>query len=336
MKEYSEELIEEIKDNIDIVDFIGEYVELTKKGKEYFGKCPYHDERTGSFSVTPSKNMYYCFGCKKGGDVISFCQDHLDMTYDRAITYLCGVAGLSAEKTEISSTVKYLKKATRKKKKQHVPVTHQILDKKILDDFEYRRITKWIDEGIPQEVMDKYGVCYDKNANRIVYPVYDNNGNLINIKGRTLFDNYKEFNPPIPKYMNYYPVGDLDYLQGFCFKKDIISQYKEIIIFESLKSVMKLDSFGQPNSVSSETSEITMFQAKTIIQLHCSVVLAFDNDVSLETILKKETVQLLRRFTNVYVVIDKKGLLGKKSDKNSPVDKGKEIWDELYRTKIKL
>lgn len=60
--------------------------------------------------------------------------------------------------------------------------------------------------------------------------------------------------------MNYYPVGDLDYLQGFCFKKDIIQQYKEIIIFESLKSVMKLDSYGQPNSVSSETSELTIFR----------------------------------------------------------------------------
>lgn len=72
MEEYSDELIEEIKDNIDIVDFIGEYVDLRRKGREYFGNCPFHEERTGSFSVTPSKGIYYCFGCKKGGDVISF------------------------------------------------------------------------------------------------------------------------------------------------------------------------------------------------------------------------------------------------------------------------
>lgn len=336
MKEYSDDLIEEIKENIDIVDFIGEYVELTKKGREYFGKCPLHDERTGSFSVTPNKNMYYCFGCKKGGDVITFCQEHLNMSYERAVSYLCGIAGLSDEKTEISTTVKYLKKAARKKKRQQLPVTHPILDEKILNDFEHRRITKWIEEGIPQSIMEKYGVRYDKRANRIVYPVYDNDGNLINVKGRTLYDGYKDFDPPIPKYMNYYPVGDLDYLQGFCFKKDIIQQYKEIIIFESLKSVMKLDSYGQPNSVSSETSELTIFQVKTIIGLHCDVVIAFDNDVSLEKILDKETIQLLMRFVNVYVVIDKNGLLGKVSDKNSPVDKGKDIWDRLYQTKIKL
>mgnify|MGYP000270192119 CR=1 FL=1 len=117
MKEYSDDLIEEIKENIDIVDFIGEYVDLTRKGKEYFGKCPLHDERTGSFSVTPSKNMYYCFGCKKGGDVITFCQEHLNMSYERAVSYLCGIAGLSDEKTEISTTVRYLKKSSQKKEK---------------------------------------------------------------------------------------------------------------------------------------------------------------------------------------------------------------------------
>lgn len=333
MKEYSDELIEEIKENIDIVDLIGEYVELKHKGREYIGKCPFHDERTGSFTVTPHKGMYYCFGCKKGGDVINFCQDYLSMTYEESISYLAGIAGISATKTEISSTVKYLKRTTKKKKKI-MPEKHMILDKSILNDFEHRRINKWIEEGIPQEIMDKYGVMYDRRANRIIYPVYDNNGNLINIKGRTLYDNYKEYN--VPKYMNYYPVGDLDYLQAFCFKKEIILQKREMIIFEALKSVMKLDSFGTYNSVSSETSQINMFQIKTIIQQHCSVVIAFDNDVSLEEIKNKEEIQTLCKFTNVYAVIDRRGLLGSKKDKNSPVDKGKEIWEELYKTKIKL
>ena len=63
MEEYSDELIEEIKDNIDIVDFIGEYVDLRRKGREYFCNCPFHEERTGSFCVTPSIGFYYCFGC---------------------------------------------------------------------------------------------------------------------------------------------------------------------------------------------------------------------------------------------------------------------------------
>lgn len=336
MEEYSEQLIEEIKENIDIVDFIGEHVELKRKGREYFGNCPFHDERTGSFSVTPHKGIYYCFGCKKGGDIINFCQDYYGMTYDQAIQHLCGVAGISATKTNISSTVMYLRKSTRRKKKKHLPEKHKILNPNILNDFERREITKWVEEGIPQSIMDKYNVMYDRTSKRIVYPVYDNYGNLINVKGRTILDNYKEFNPPIPKYMNYYPVGDVDYFQGFCFKKEILLKQKEIIVFESFKSVMKLESFGIYNSVSSETSQINEFQAKILIQTHCDVVIAFDSDITLEEILKKETIQTLKLFTNVYIIHDEAGLLGGKKEKNSPVDKGKEIWDELYEKRIKI
>ena len=334
MEEYSEELIEEIKESIDIVDFIGEYVDLRKKGREYFGSCPFHDERTGSFSVTPHKGVYYCFGCKKGGDIIDFCQDYLNMTYEQAISYLGSEAGISTVKTKISPTVRYLRKSTRKRKNKQIPEPHKILDKSVLSDFEKRNITKWIDEGIPQSIMDYYGIMYDKESNRIVYPVFDNDGNLINVKGRTLFDNYKDFN--IPKYMNYYPVGDLDYFQAFCFKKKILAKSKEVIVFESLKSVMKLDSFGMYNSISAETSQINIFQVRELVQLHCDVVIAFDSDVSLDEIKKKDTIRLLCYFTNVYVIYDRGGLLGGKSEKNSPVDKGKEIWDELYRQRIKI
>ena len=334
MEEYSEELIEEIKESIDIVDFIGEYVELKKKGREYFGNCPFHDERTGSFSVTPHKGVYYCFGCKKGGDIIDFCQDYLNMTYEQTINYLGSEAGISTVKTKISPTVRYLRKSTRKRKNKQIPEPHKILDKSVLSDFERRKITKWIEEGIPQSIMDYYMVMYDKESNRIVYPVFDNSGNLINVKGRTLFDNYKDYN--IPKYMNYYPVGDLDYFQAFCFKKKILDRSKEVIIFESLKSVMKLDSFGIYNSISSETSQINIFQVRELVQLHCDVVIAFDSDVSLEEIKKKDTIQLLCHFTNVYVVYDSNGLLGGKTEKNSPVDKGKEIWEELYKQRIKI
>jgi len=336
MEEYNEQLIEEIKESVDIVDFIGEHVELRRKGREYFGNCPFHDERTGSFSVTPHKGIYYCFGCKKGGDIINFTQDYFGMSYEKAVQYLSNKVGISAEKSAVSSTVVYLRKSNRKKKKKHAPEKHEILNPKVLLEFEHRRITKWIDEGIPQEIMDKYGVMYDRRSNRIIYPVYDNDGNFINIKGRTLFDNYKSFNPPIPKYMNYYPVGDLDYFQGFCIKKDILIKQREIIVFESLKSVMKLDSFGMFNSVSSETSQINEFQVKILIKTHCDVVIAFDSDISLEDIKSKETIQTLMCFTNVFVVYDSDGLLGDKSEKNSPVDKGKEIWDELYMKRIKL
>lgn len=338
MEGYSEELIEQIKDNIDIVDFIGEYVDLRRRGREYFGNCPFHNERTGSFTVTPRKQLFYCFGCKKGGDVIDFVVEYLKISKDQAIEYLANVAGIKTEKVTISKTVSYLRKSKKKKdKRKKEAEKHRVLSKSLLQDFKKIEIEKWIEEGIPQWIMDKYEIMYDSKSKRIVYPVYDNYGKFINIKGRTIFDNYKDFNPPIPKYINYYPVGDLDYFQGFSKKAKFLLKQKEIIIFESIKSVMKLDSFGQYNSVSSETSQLTEFQIRFLISCKFnSVVLGFDSEISLEDIKEKETVKLLKCFTNVYVVYDSNNLLGDKADKNSPVDKGVEIWKELYKNKIKI
>jgi len=334
MREYSEEIVEAIKENVDIVEFIGDYVELHKKGREYFGKCPFHDERTGSFSVTPRNQTYFCFGCQKGGDIITFCQDFLDMSYDKTIEYLGGVAGITPEKTRISPAVRFIRKTAKKKKNKQVAEKHKILDPRIMRNFQKREITKWVQEGIPQKVMDFYEVRYDQQSKRIVYPVYDHAGNLINIKGRTIYDNYKDLD--IPKYINYEPVGDLDYFQGFYAKKSALLDSKEIIIFESLKSVMKADSYGYMNSVSAETSHITIFQARILIKMHCDVVLAFDSDVPLFKIKNNDVIKQLCQFTNVFVVTDTKGLLGKREEKNSPVDKGKDVWDELYETRIKL
>ena len=117
MKEYSDDLIEEIKENIDIVDFIGEYVELTKKGKRVFPVSVHSMTRELVRSVLHQTKKYVLLlWLQKGGDVITFCQEHLNMSYERAVSYLCGIAGLVMKKTEISTTVKYLKKQQRKKK----------------------------------------------------------------------------------------------------------------------------------------------------------------------------------------------------------------------------
>lgn len=340
MEEYSEELISEIKDQVDIVEFISDYVTLHQKGKDWFGKCPFHDERTASFSVTPSNNTYYCFGCGRGGDVISFCTDYLSMSYNKAIKHLAGIAGIDAEKTTVSSSVKYLKKMKRANRLSVEPAQHKIIGSHILTTFEHKDIVEWIREGIPQQIMTQYGIAYDRQLDsrydRIVYPVYDLAGNLINIKGRTLCKTYKEEKPMIPKYMNYYPIGDLDYFQGLNFKKDIVREKGEVIIFESFKSVMKADSYGWFNTVSSETSKINPYQLRILIGLHINVTIAFDADIALKTLLNDNKIGILSKFTNVYIVYDKNGLLGDKSLKNAPVDCGKEIWEKLYAQRIKV
>ncbi len=81
MQFYSEEIIEEVRSRTNIVDVVGRYVDLKKKGASYFGLCPFHNEKTGSFSVSPSKQIFYCFGCGEGGNAISFLIKYDNLTF---------------------------------------------------------------------------------------------------------------------------------------------------------------------------------------------------------------------------------------------------------------
>ena len=94
MAYYSDELIEEIRSGNDIVDVISGYVRLTKKGSTYFGLCPFHNEKTPSFSVSPNKQMYYCFGCGAGGNVITFLMEYENYTFPEALEVLANRIGL--------------------------------------------------------------------------------------------------------------------------------------------------------------------------------------------------------------------------------------------------
>ena len=91
---YSDDIIEEVRMKNDIVDVISQYVRLTRKGSSYFGLCPFHNEKTPSFSVTPSKQMYYCFGCGAGGDAITFAKKINSIDYPEAVKMLAARAGM--------------------------------------------------------------------------------------------------------------------------------------------------------------------------------------------------------------------------------------------------
>ena len=97
---YSEELIEEVRSRNDIVDVISGYVKLKKSGSNYFGLCPFHNEKSGSFSVSPSKQMYYCFGCGAGGNVITFIMEYENYTFMEAVRMLAERAGIELPQME--------------------------------------------------------------------------------------------------------------------------------------------------------------------------------------------------------------------------------------------
>ena len=103
MTYYSDELIEEVRSRNDVVDVISGYVRLQKRGSTYFGLCPFHNEKTPSFSVSPGKQMYYCFGCGAGGNVFTFMMQYENFTFQEAMQSLADRAGIELPKQEMSA-----------------------------------------------------------------------------------------------------------------------------------------------------------------------------------------------------------------------------------------
>ena len=103
---YPEELVEEVRMKNDIVDVISGYVKLQKKGASYFGLCPFHNEKSPSFSVSPGKQMYYCFGCGAGGNVFTFLMEYEKMSFVESISYLANRAGITLPEVELTEEEK--------------------------------------------------------------------------------------------------------------------------------------------------------------------------------------------------------------------------------------
>ena len=103
---YSDDLVEEIRMKNDIVDVISGYVKLTRRGSSYFGLCPFHNEKSPSFSVSPGKQMYYCFGCGAGGNVFTFLMECENFTFVEALKFLADRAGVELPQMEYSKEAK--------------------------------------------------------------------------------------------------------------------------------------------------------------------------------------------------------------------------------------
>lgn len=332
---FDDEILQEINANVDLLEYVSQTIDMKRRGNDYFGKCPLHIDNTPSFSITPAKNSYYCFSCGKSGGIIGFLMDYEGMKFEDAVYKAAALANMDMSKMCRSQTMSFLKRlkkmVTGNKKEK---CQHKILDVSEIEKYSKEEVTEWLDEGIQQEVLDLFGVRIDNWNNRIVYPVYDANNNLINIKARTRYPNYKQMK--IPKYINYFQIGTMDYFQGLNVTLPYIQEKNEIIIFESVKSVMKAFGWDYKNCVSAEKHTLTDEQIKLLVKMHVNVVFAYDADISYWQQDVKKDIDRLKRVTNVYVVEDSNLLLGGSDTKNAPVDKGKEIWDELYLSKKKI
>lgn len=330
---YSQESLTEMASKIDLREYASKTVDFVRhSGDTEYAVCCFHDEKTASLAVTPE--IYHCFGCSAYGNIYTWIQQTEHLTFDQAVQKVADLTGSEVNsyiESDIMNFYKQLKKICYPKKNELI--VRNVLDKEkdYIQRFKDEIPQEWLDEGISAEEMKKYEIRIDPISNRIVYPVYSDDDELISVKGRTRFKNYKDLK--IMKYMNYYKLGGrLDYFQGMQQARPFIKKKNEIIIFEGIKSVMKADAWGFHNVVAAETSALNEFQVELLIKMQMrDVIIAFDKDVKIKKI--SECAELLKKFTNVYVVCDKWNLI---DSKDSPTDKGESVWRMLYNKRTRL
>ena len=172
---YSDDLIEEVRSRNDIVDVISNYVRLQKRGSTYFGLCPFHNEKTASFSVTPGKQMYYCFGCGAGGNVFTFLMEYENFTFAEAMQALAERAGVELPVQEYSPQMK--READRRQRllevnkeagKYYYMLLRSEHGTQALDYFKKR--------GLSEETMRKFGLGYSDKFSDDLYHYLRNKG----------------------------------------------------------------------------------------------------------------------------------------------------------------
>ncbi len=306
---YPEELIQEIAQKNDIVDVIGTYVHLQKKGANYFGLCPFHNEKSGSFSVSRNRQFYHCFGCGAAGNVYKFLMEHERLTFQEAVQNLADRAGIKLpEKSQYSEEDR--KRADRKSKlydanKEAATFYYKLLrlqqgeeGQKYFDERKLSRETqqkfglgyapmyndalvKYLREkGFADDIIrdaglasfhEKYGLT-DKFYNRVMFPIFDVNQKVIGFGGRVLGD-------AKPKYLNSPETDIFDKsrnLYGLQFAKT--SKKNHFILCEGYMDVIALHQAGFTESVASLGTAFTPGQAMIIKRYVKNVLLSYDSD----------------------------------------------------------
>jgi DNA primase (bacterial type) len=333
---YSKEQLDEMAEKVDIVEYIGRTEELHRKGKNYFCCCPFHKgDDTPSLCIYPESNSWYCFGCGAKKSIYDWIMKYNNISFREAIEEVAAMTGtdiIECVESESIGLLKELKKTKEHKKKE--VVTREILDfkKDYLDKYLDELPEEWLEEDMTEEALKTYNIRIDPNANRIVYPVMDAEGNFIGVKGRTRLESYKELG--LSKYINYQKVGELNYFQGWQQALPSIISTKSVIIFEGIKSCIKAYGWGITNTVASETSALSDGQLRLLIKTGISeIIIGWDSDQDIKSIIHNPKILILKRFTKVSIITNLNRLLG---EKMAPVDRGKDVFNKLLENRTTI
>lgn len=305
---YPEELVEEVRIKNDIVDVISGYVKLQKKGASYFGLCPFHNEKSPSFSVSPSRQMYYCFGCGAGGNVFTFLQQYEKYSFPEAVKVLAERVGVGLPEIEYSEEVR--KKENRRARLLEInkeaakyfyyqlrapqgAAGHQyLIGRKLTEEtikkfglgyanktgndlVKYLQSKGYQDDLIKEAGLagfdERYGM-HDKFWNRVMFPIQDINHRVIGFGGRVMGEGS-------PKYLNSpeTPVFDKSRnLFGLNFARS--SRKNQFILCEGYMDVITMHQAGFTQAIASLGTAFTSGQANLLRRYADEVLLAYDSD----------------------------------------------------------
>lgn len=321
--------INDVIEKVNIKEYISQYTNLEEKNGEYWGVSPLSDKDVNpSFSVREDTGVFKDFSSGKGGNVLTFIMEYNKVGFKEAIKILCSYIGEDYSNIrEIPASIRELKKfQVRTKVKKEVQ--RNALNDDFLNKFKYGDIQLWQNQGIEQEIMNKYRIGYDVQRECITIPIYDDNNNLINIQARNIGSYHEKIGSP--KYIYYHKIITIDFFWALNFKRDLIISKGECLIFEGCKSVLLAEQFGYDNSIAMLTSHLNDAQLNILIKLGVDITLCLDKDVNIK---EDKNILLLKRFCNVFYVKDTKKML---DEKDSPTDKGKEVFDMLYQERKRL
>lgn len=306
----SQDLIGRIRESSDIVDLISEFIPLKKRGKNYMGLCPFHAEKKPSFSVSPDKQVYHCFGCGQGGNVITFLMNHDKVGFTEAVRTLAKRAGIALPKRRMD-----------KKKMEafdKLYFANQIASQFFRNCLNHKSMGRrardyLLKRGFKRETIESFGIgyapagweglirfvkekgvdlrdlnaaglvaesekkegYYDRFRDRLIFPIFNLSGRILGFGGRVLKEEDE------PKYLNspetpVYQKGKL--LYGLNFSKEIIRENNSAVVVEGYMDLISLYQAGMKNVVASSGTAFTSEQARLLSRYAEKVFLLFDSD----------------------------------------------------------
>ena len=312
---YNEDFIEKVRFSNDIIDVVSEYTNLKKSGQSYKGLCPFHDEKTPSFNVSPDQQLYYCFGCGVGGNIFNFIMEVEGLNFSEAVEFLAERANIELPQ-QSNSQARQRKRSQRNKLLKIHKLATQFYNYLLLESelgrqaynylvergFDEETIEKFqlgfapdrwqglynflSDKGYEDEILLKSGLIlprknndgyYDRFRNRVMFTIFDHRHQAIGFGGRVLSSDEE------PKYLNSpsTPLFDKsENLYGLNWAKKEMRQTDEVIITEGYTDVITASDFGIENVVASLGTSLTTQQAKILKRYVERVYIAYDADAA--------------------------------------------------------